>query len=65
MTRGQIIVIAVAVVLLLIIYDKQTNASTGLGDSVANLAAALGIDKTPECGCQARQTVLNNLLPYQ
>jgi hypothetical protein len=38
--------------------------SRGLGDVVAKIAGALGINKTPSCGCEARQNWLNRLVPF-
>lgn len=65
MNRWQWLGLVVALLLLAIWYDKTNNGSKGLGDSVANLSAFLGIKKTPQCGCQARQNALNQILPYQ
>lgn len=36
--------------------------SRGLGDTVANLTAAVGI--APCCGCEQRKDLLNWLVPY-
>jgi hypothetical protein len=65
MGRFQVLGLVVALLLLAIWYDKTNNGSKGLGDSVANLAAFLGIKKQPGCGCQARHNALNEILPYQ
>jgi hypothetical protein len=32
----------------------------GLGDTIAAVASAIGIEKTENCGCQERQDSLNN-----
>lgn len=45
--------------------------SKGLGDSIAKLTKATGIDKLvhkvmgEDCGCDKRQDALNKLMPYQ
>jgi hypothetical protein len=65
MNRLQVLALVIALLLLAAWYDKTNNGSKGLGDSVANLLAFLGIEKTPQCGCQARQNALNQILPYQ
>jgi hypothetical protein len=65
MNRWTVLALVVALLLLAAWYDKKKNGSKGLGDSVANLAALFGAKKTPQCGCEARQQVLNELIPYQ
>jgi hypothetical protein len=65
MGRFQVLGLVVALLLLAIWYDKTNNGSKGLGDSVGNLSAFLGIKKKPGCGCQARHNALNEILPYQ
>jgi len=39
----------------------------GLGDTVASITKAIGIDKLmpDDCGCDKRRDILNNLLPYK
>lgn len=37
--------------------------SRGLGDVVAKVLDAVGIGKSPGCGCSARQDALNQLFP--
>lgn len=37
----------------------------GLGDTVAKLAAAVGIKKRKGCNCEERQAKLNRLVPYR
>ena len=58
--------IAGALVLVLIgffvWYRKPSDL--GAGDSLANALAAAGIEKEPDCGCEARQNALNELIPY-
>ena len=55
---------------------KQTKKkSKGLGDTVAKLTEATGLDKAAEaiakafgkedCGCKRRQDKLNELFPYE
>ena len=45
--------------------------SEGLGDTVAKVLKATGIDKVAkfimgeDCGCEERQALLNKLYPYQ
>jgi hypothetical protein len=65
MNRWTVLALVVALLLLAAHYDKTSNGSKGLGDSVANLAAFFGAKKTPQCGCAARQQVLNDLIPYR
>lgn len=52
----------------------DTTQSEGLGDTIAKITNALGIDKLAEetakvmgksdCGCKKRQQKLNELFPY-
>ena len=55
---------------------KKIEQPKGLGDSITNVLASVGIDKVAEkvsealtgdkdCGCQARAEFLNQLFPYQ
>lgn len=44
--------------------------SKGLGDTIAKITKATGIDKVVEaivedCGCKARQEKLNKMFPYK
>ena len=41
--------------------------SKGLGDTIAKISEALGIDSLvgDDCGCKQRQDRLNNLFPYK
>ena len=53
----------------------ENNNSKGLGDTVAKITHATGIDKLAEvaakmlgkddCGCKKRQELLNEKFPYQ
>lgn len=49
---------------------KYENASTGVGDTIAKITKATGIDKAVEfiagedCGCDQRKDTLNHLFPY-
>ena len=53
----------------------QTQQSEGLGDTIAKVTNALGIDKLAEevahamgkedCGCSKRRQKLNDLFPYR
>lgn len=53
----------------------NNNVSEGLGDSIAKLTKALGLDKVvtaateaagkSDCGCAKRQAKLNELFPYK
>lgn len=55
--------------------SEQTNESKGLGDTIAKITAATGIDKLVEevaqamgkedCGCNKRRRRLNDLFPYK
>ena len=54
---------------------EQTQDSQGLGDTIAKVTNALGIDKLAEevaqamgkedCGCNKRRRKLNDLFPYK
>lgn len=54
--------------------QNNSEKSTGLGDTVAKMTNALGIDKMAEsvaravgkddCGCNKRREKLNELFPY-
>jgi hypothetical protein len=54
---------------------QETQESNGLGDTIAKMTNALGIDKLAEevaqamgksdCGCKKRQQRLNELFPYK
>ena len=53
---------------------EETTESKGLGDTIAKITAATGIDKLVEefaqsmgkedCGCNKRRRKLNELFPY-
>ena len=53
----------------------ETSESKGLGDTIAKVTNALGIDKLAEevaqamgkedCGCKKRQEKLNDMFPYK
>lgn len=55
--------------------STEQKQSEGLGDTIAKITNALGIDKLAEetakamgkkdCGCKKRQQKLNDLFPYQ
>ena len=55
--------------------QPQTQESQGLGDTIAKVTNALGIDKLAEevaqamgkedCGCKKRQQKLNDMFPYK
>lgn len=55
--------------------QNQTQESQGLGDTIAKVTNALGIDKLAEevaqamgkedCGCSKRRKKLNELFPYK
>jgi hypothetical protein len=55
--------------------NKTSEESKGLGDTVAKITHALGLDKVAEkvaeavgaddCGCKRRQEKLNELVPYK
>lgn len=38
--------------------------SIGLGDMIAGAASALGIQPTPDCGCQKRKAALNRAIQF-
>jgi hypothetical protein len=38
--------------------------SIGLGDLVAGAANAMGIQSTPDCGCQKRKDALNRAVQF-
>lgn len=54
---------------------KKKKKSKGLGDTVAKITEATGLDKAAEaiakafgqedCGCKRRQEKLNEILPYK
>jgi hypothetical protein len=54
---------------------NETQESQGLGDTIAKVTNALGIDKLAEatakamgkedCGCSKRRQKLNDLFPYK
>ena len=49
---------------------KRDMESKGLGDSIAKITKATGIDKIVEaivedCGCKERQAKLNEMFPYK
>lgn len=54
--------------------NQQNTDSAGLGDTIAKVTHALGIDKVAEsvasavgkgdCGCNKRREKLNELFPY-
>lgn len=54
---------------------NQNNESKGLGDTVAKVTHATGLDRLAtqvakltgkqDCGCKKRQEQLNNLFPYK
>lgn len=54
--------------------QNNSEKSTGLGDTVAKMTNALGLDKVAEsvakavgkedCGCSKRREKLNELFPY-
>lgn len=43
---------------------RKDEGDTGIGDTTAHLLQRLGIEKTPECGCPARQQAMNQMIPY-
>lgn len=55
--------------------NKTNQPSRGLGDTVAKITGATGLDKLAEaaaklvgkedCGCKRRQEKLNELVPYK
>lgn len=55
--------------------DTTMGDSKGLGDTIAKVTEALGIDKVAEavaqamgkedCGCKKRQQTLNDMFPYK
>ncbi len=45
-------------------YNPIQQSSRGLGDSIAKIAKAVGINQKPGCGCEKRQEMLNKLVPY-
>lgn len=54
--------------------QKNSEQSTGLGDTIAKVTHAVGLDKVAEsvakavgkedCGCNKRREKLNELFPY-
>lgn len=44
--------------------EKETPPA-GLGDKVAAITEALGIEKKPDCGCDKRQRALNKVRTNQ
>lgn len=55
--------------------QKKSEESTGLGDTIAKVTHAVGLDKVAEsvakavgkddCGCNKRREKLNELFPYK
>ena len=55
--------------------QKTSEESTGLGDTIAKVTHAVGLDKVAEsvakadgkddCGCNKRREKLNELFPYK
>lgn len=55
--------------------QKNSEQSTGLGDTIAKVTHAVGLDKVAEsvakavgkddCGCSKRREKLNELFPYK
>lgn len=55
--------------------QKNSQQSTGLGDTIAKVTHAVGLDKVAEsvakavgkddCGCSKRREKLNELFPYK
>jgi hypothetical protein len=55
--------------------ENTTEKTSGLGDTIAKITNALGIDKIVEattkavgksdCGCKKRQQKLNEMFPYK
>jgi hypothetical protein len=45
----------------------KVSKSKGLGDTIAKLTKATGIDKLApkDCGCKKRQDKLNKMFPYK
>jgi len=55
------------------IKEREEERAKGLGDTIANITHATGLDKLAElytkitgkpCGCGSRQEYLNKLFPY-
>lgn len=55
------------------VVEQSTTKSMGLGDTIAKISHAVGMDKLAEkyteitgkpCGCQERQALLNKIFPY-
>ena len=50
---------------------NQENKSQGLGDTIAKITKATGIDKAvkfiagEDCGCDERKEILNKMFPYR
>ena len=50
---------------------NHTNKSEGVGDTVAKITKATGIEKAvkflagEDCGCDERKEILNHIFPYQ
>lgn len=64
MNRTTIILFVAATIVVGMYWDKETNGSIGVGDSVGNLLHFFGITKKPNCGCQKRHDWLNENMPY-
>jgi hypothetical protein len=58
------IVGALVLVLVGFIVWHKKPSDLGAGDSLSNGLASAGIQKQPDCGCEARQSALNELIPY-
>lgn len=55
--------IALAAIGLLLWYHRKAT-DKGLGDTVSNTLKGAGITPTPGCGCEARQSAMNDFFPY-
>jgi len=61
---GTLAVLALVAIAAAYYRHRKDQGDTGLGDTTAHLLQRLGIEKTTECGCAARQQAMNQLLPY-
>lgn len=57
-------VLAVLAAIAVYARHRKDQGDTGLGDTTAHVLQRLGIEKTPECGCTARQQAMNQMIPY-
>jgi hypothetical protein len=64
MIIGTLVVLALLAGAAAYYRHRKDQGDTGMGDTTAHLLQRLGIEKTPKCGCAARQQAMNQMVPY-